>query len=115
MSAQRNTKSKKPPVLGKRSASTTTASSSKRIKSEPVSQKDGGGGLTDDAIAALNDRGTIGKVRIFFQLDGEGWLMALQQTVAVLKEYLDARGQSTAGKKADLIERVQEYLESKGL
>jgi len=35
--------------------------------------------------------------------------------VAVLKEYLDARGQSTAGKKADLIERVQEYLEAKGL
>ncbi|GFF64553.1 ATP-dependent DNA helicase II subunit 1 [Aspergillus lentulus] len=34
-------------------------------------------------------------------------------TVAVLKDFLTAHGRSTAGKKADLIERVEEYMESK--
>ena len=49
-------------------------------------------------MAALNDRGQISK-----------------QTVAVLKAFLTQREQSAAGKKADLIEKVQEYLVSKGL
>jgi ATP-dependent DNA helicase 2 subunit 1 len=49
-------------------------------------------------MAALNDKGQITK-----------------QTVAVLKAYLSARGQSVSGKKADLVDRVQEYLEGKGL
>lgn len=52
----------------------------------------------DQQMAAINDKGQISK-----------------QTVAVLKAFLTQRGQSTAGKKADLIEKVQEYLESKGL
>ncbi|RHZ46246.1 putative DSB repair complex subunit Ku70 [Aspergillus thermomutatus] len=34
-------------------------------------------------------------------------------TVAVLKDFLTAHGRSTAGKKADLVERVEEYMESK--
>ncbi|RHZ74219.1 ATP-dependent DNA helicase II subunit 1 [Aspergillus turcosus] len=34
-------------------------------------------------------------------------------TVAVLKDFLTAHGRSTAGKKADLIERVEEYMETK--
>ena len=38
-----------------------------------------------------------------------------KQTVAVLKQWLSARNQSIAGKKADLLERVQDYLEGKGL
>lgn len=71
----------------------------KRVKKEPkVKDEDGDEGLTDQQMAAINDKGQISK-----------------QTVAVLKEYLAARGQAVSGKKADLVDRVQEYLESKGL
>jgi ATP-dependent DNA helicase 2 subunit 1 len=49
-------------------------------------------------MAELNNRGQISK-----------------QTVAVLKTYMGQRGQSVSGKKADLVERVQQYLEGKGL
>ena len=72
----------------------------KRVKAEAkVKNEDGeDGGLTDQQMAALNDRGQISK-----------------QTVAVLKAFLTQREQSAAGKKADLIEKVQEYLVSKGL
>lgn len=68
----------------------------KRIKKE--ADADDGDGLTDHKMAQLNDRGQISK-----------------QSVAALKDFLMARKQPTAGKKADLIDRVQEYLESRGL
>ena len=55
-------------------------------------------GMTDQQMADLNNSGKISK-----------------QTVAVLKQWLSARGQSTGGKKAELLETVQEYLEGKGL
>lgn len=71
----------------------------KRVKKEPkVKSEDGDGGLTDAQMASFNNKGQITK-----------------QTVAVLKEYLAARGQPVTGKKADLIDRVQEYLDDKGL
>ncbi|XPT03175.1 ATP-dependent DNA helicase II subunit 1 [Ascochyta lentis] len=71
----------------------------KRVKTEPkVKNEDGDDSLTDQQMAVINDKGHISK-----------------QTVAVLKAYLSQRGQAIAGKKADLIERVQEYLESKGM
>jgi ATP-dependent DNA helicase 2 subunit 1 len=34
-------------------------------------------------------------------------------TVAVLKVFLNAHGRATAGKKADLVERVEQYFEEK--
>jgi ATP-dependent DNA helicase 2 subunit 1 len=68
----------------------------KRIKKE--ADTDGADGLTDKQMAELNDRGQISK-----------------QSVAALKDFLKARQQPAAGKKADLVDRVQEYLESKGL
>ncbi|KAF2198884.1 DNA-dependent protein kinase [Delitschia confertaspora ATCC 74209] len=64
----------------------------KRVKTEGKSQGDG------DDLAEMNRKGTLSKT-----------------TVAVLKDWLSERGQSTSGKKADLIERVQEYLDSKGM
>ena len=71
----------------------------KRVKKETkVKDEDDDDGPTDAQMAALNDKGQITK-----------------QTVAVLKAYLSARGQSVSGKKADLVDRVQEYLEGKGL
>ncbi|KAF1967793.1 Ku DNA-binding complex, Ku70 subunit [Bimuria novae-zelandiae CBS 107.79] len=71
----------------------------KRVKKEPkVKNEDGDDGLTDEQMAGINNKGTLTK-----------------QTVAVLKEYLSARGQPVTGKKADLVERVQDYLEDKGL
>jgi hypothetical protein len=33
----------------------------------------------------------------------------------VLKEFLSHRGRPTGGKKAELVEAVQEYLDAKGL
>lgn len=71
----------------------------KRVKKEPKSQADDSAdGMTDQQMAELNDRGQISK-----------------QLVASLKDFLGARDLSTAGKKADLIERVQQYLEGKGM
>lgn len=71
----------------------------KRVKKEAkIKDEDDDDGPTDAQMAALNDKGQITK-----------------QTVAVLKAYLSARGQSVSGKKADLVDRVQEYLEGKGL
>jgi ATP-dependent DNA helicase 2 subunit 1 len=73
----------------------------KRVKKEPkVKAEDGDeeDGMTDQQMADLNNSGKISK-----------------QTVAVLKQWLSARNQSTGGKKAELLERVQEYLDGKGL
>lgn len=71
----------------------------KRVKKEAkVKNEDDDDGLTDQQMAAINDKGQISK-----------------QTVATLKEYLGDRGQAINGKKADLIDRVQDYLENKGL
>jgi ATP-dependent DNA helicase 2 subunit 1 len=73
---------------------------SKRVKKEPkVKEEDGGEeGMSDEQMANLNNKGHISK-----------------QTVAVLKSFLGERGESVSGKKADLLERVQQYLEGKGL
>lgn len=71
----------------------------KRVKKEPKVKEEGDEeGLTDQQMAEINDKGQITK-----------------QTVALFKEFLGSRGLAIAGKKAELIERVQEYLESKGL
>jgi ATP-dependent DNA helicase 2 subunit 1 len=72
----------------------------KRVKKEAkVKEEDGDDeGLTDEQMATLNNKGQISK-----------------QTVAVLKAFLGERGQSATGKKADLVEKVQQYLEDKGL
>lgn len=82
------------------------AKPAKRVKAEPkvkTESNNGGdeeedGAVSDAQMAAWNDKGQITK-----------------QTVAVLKEFLKQRALATAGKKADLIERVQDYLEGKGL
>jgi ATP-dependent DNA helicase 2 subunit 1 len=72
----------------------------KRVKKEAkVKEEDGDeDGLTDEQMATFNNKGQISK-----------------QTVAVLKDFLAHRGQSATGKKADLVEKVQQYLEDKGL
>jgi ATP-dependent DNA helicase 2 subunit 1 len=38
-----------------------------------------------------------------------------KQTVVVLRAWLGARGKSASGKKAELLEKVQAYLEGQGL
>ncbi|KAI4935118.1 ATP-dependent DNA helicase II subunit 1 [Alternaria infectoria] len=73
----------------------------KRVKKESKVKAESGDeeeAMTDQQMADLNNGGKISK-----------------QTVAVLKQWLGARGQSTGGKKAELLERVQEYLDGKGL
>jgi ATP-dependent DNA helicase 2 subunit 1 len=72
----------------------------KRVKKEAkVKEEDGDDeDLTDEQMATFNNKGQISK-----------------QTVAVLKAFLGERGQSATGKKADLVEKVQQYLEDKGL
>lgn len=70
----------------------------KRIKKEPQVKEEGGDGMTDQQMADINNKGQISK-----------------QTVAVLKDFLGARGQSVGGKKAELLERVQDYLRGQGL
>ena len=74
----------------------------KRVKKEVKEEDDGAegvddGGMTNEDMAALNDRGHVGK-----------------QSVAILKDFLKARKLQPTGKKLELVERVQTYLESKG-
>ncbi|KAF2715123.1 DNA-dependent protein kinase [Pleomassaria siparia CBS 279.74] len=70
----------------------------KRVKKEKVDDDDSGAGLTDQDMANINDKGQVSK-----------------QSVAILKQFLKARKQSITGKKMELVERVQDYLDSKGL
>ncbi|KAI2488170.1 Ku domain containing protein Pku70 [Pyrenophora tritici-repentis] len=92
------------PVAKKRPAGGADADgkpAAKKVKKDPkVKAEDGDDedGMTDEQMAELNNSGQISK-----------------QTVAVLKQWLVSRSQSTAGKKADLLERVQDYLDRKGL
>jgi ATP-dependent DNA helicase 2 subunit 1 len=99
----RSAASHKGKVTGKRASAEPDASAKalpKRVKKEPkVKEEDGEKeGLTDEQMSELNNKGQISK-----------------QLVADLKEFLGQRGQNTSGKKADLVERVQEYLQGKGL
>ncbi|KAB8199711.1 KU70 like protein [Aspergillus parasiticus SU-1] len=55
-----------------------------------------------------DEQGVEDVVRAHYQ---KGSLSKL--TVPVLKDFLNAHGRSAAGKKADLVERVEEYLEQK--
>lgn len=41
------------------------------------------------------------------------FVLFLQLTLPILKEFLTAHGRSAAGRKADLVERVEEMLEKK--
>ncbi|PSN73877.1 DNA-dependent protein kinase [Corynespora cassiicola Philippines] len=74
-----------------------TATASKRVKKEPKI-KDEDDGMTDQQMAQTNDKGQVTKL-----------------TVVDLKAFLGARGLAITGKKADLVDRVQDYLEGKGL
>lgn len=78
-------------TLAKRPApSDKGAPATKRIKSE------GDDGLSDASMRMMWEKGTLAKL-----------------TVAQLKEWLTRKGEGTAGKKADLVERVEACLESK--
>lgn len=91
----------KPATKKRTPAADAAEKPAKRVKKEAtVKDEDGGddAGLTDQQMADLNNKGQISK-----------------QTVAALKDFLGKRNQSTVGKKADLLERVQEYLDGKGL
>jgi len=70
----------------------------KRVKKEPKVKEELGEGLSDEQMAEFNDKGQISK-----------------QTVAVLKQYLAARGKSATGLKVELVDRVQKHLEGIGL
>ncbi|KAL4870387.1 hypothetical protein BDV12DRAFT_166268 [Aspergillus spectabilis] len=68
-------------------------------KAGPPSKKaktEGGSSGTQDDVRKHHQKGTLSKL-----------------TVAALKEYLTSQGRSTAGKKAELVERVEELLETK--
>ncbi|OGE57154.1 hypothetical protein PENARI_c002G00481 [Penicillium arizonense] len=79
-------------TLVKRGAKEENAEShpSKRVKVE------GGGNDLENDVKRASEKGTVSKL-----------------TVAVLKEFLNAHGRATAGKKADLVERVEQYFEEK--
>jgi ATP-dependent DNA helicase 2 subunit 1 len=73
----------------------------KKVKQEKVAVKSEDAdeeGMSDMQMAEVNNSGRISKL-----------------TVVMLKTWLGARGESVAGKKAELLERVQGYLEGKGL
>ncbi|KAL4953074.1 SPOC like C-terminal domain-containing protein [Aspergillus filifer] len=82
-------------TLAKRPANTAAKSAppAKKIKAEG-----GGAGSSNvqDEVKSHHEKGILNKL-----------------TVATLKEYLSSQGRSTAGKKADLLERVEEFLETK--
>ncbi|KAF1997117.1 ATP-dependent DNA helicase-like protein II subunit 1 [Amniculicola lignicola CBS 123094] len=69
----------------------------KRVKKEAPDDGGGVGGLTDEDMAKINDKGAVSK-----------------QTVVVLRDFLKARGRDTTGKKPEIAARVQDYLIGKG-
>ncbi|CDM35978.1 hypothetical protein DTO013E5_5481 [Penicillium roqueforti] len=79
-------------TLVKRGAKTEPASDHppKRVKIE-----DSAPGVEDE-VKKCFDKGTVSKL-----------------TMVVLKEFLHSHGRATAGKKADLVERVEQYFEQK--
>ncbi|KAL0944495.1 ku70 protein [Colletotrichum truncatum] len=68
---------------------------SKRVKAAPKSSKVSGSGLNTTQLKAAVDGGGLSKM-----------------LVADLKDILAARGLNTAGRKAELIERVEEWVEN---
>lgn len=62
----------------------------KRVKTE------GGTGGVDEEVKRCYEKGTVSKL-----------------TVAVLKDFLTAHGRSAAGKKADLVDQVEQFFEHK--
>ncbi|KAL2797024.1 SPOC like C-terminal domain-containing protein [Aspergillus keveii] len=81
-------------TLAKRPAKDTSASGPPAKKAKAAD----GGAAADSQVEVQKhfQKGTLSKL-----------------TVAVLKDYLASQGRSSAGKKADLVERVEELLESK--
>jgi ATP-dependent DNA helicase 2 subunit 1 len=81
-------------TLAKRPAKDTSASGPPAKKAKAAD-----GGAASDPQAEVQkhfQKGTLSKL-----------------TVSVLKDYLASQGRSSAGKKADLVEQVEELLESK--
>ncbi|KAK6503124.1 ATP-dependent DNA helicase II subunit 1 [Arthrobotrys musiformis] len=69
------------------------AAAAKKVKKDV---EGGGGGDADKEIRAAYDKNTLNKL-----------------TVAVLKDWLNSKGMSVAGKKADLVERIEDHFENK--
>lgn len=94
----------------------------KKVKTE--SNHAGKGVSTEDEVRKNFERGAVSKVGVVlpFLNDEErinphvltGWFrVRVQLTVAVLKDFLTQHGRSTAGKKNDLVDRVEEICEEK--
>ncbi|KAF3907953.1 hypothetical protein ABW21_db0206510 [Orbilia brochopaga] len=79
-------------VHGTKRGREPASGTSKKVKKEV----DDGPGDMDKDIKAAYDKNTLNKL-----------------TVATLKDWLGAKGMSATGKKADLVERVEEYFENK--
>jgi ATP-dependent DNA helicase 2 subunit 1 len=73
----------------KDSADSEGGPAAKRMKTE------GGAGGVDEEVKRCYDKGTVSKL-----------------TLPVLKEFLTAHGRSAAGKKADLVDRVEQFFEN---
>ncbi|KAK1140698.1 ATP-dependent DNA helicase II subunit 1 [Aspergillus melleus] len=81
----------------------------KRSAKDRASDSADGGGHAPKKVKTENSsEGIESDVRLHYQ---KGTLSKL--TVAILKDFLTSHGRSAAGKKADLVDRVEEYLEQK--
>ncbi|KAK6521063.1 ATP-dependent DNA helicase II subunit 1 [Arthrobotrys conoides] len=76
----------------KRGREPAGAAAAKKVKKDV----DSGPGDADQEMRAAYDKNTLNKL-----------------TVAVLKDWLNSKGMSVAGKKADLVERIEEHFENK--
>ena len=82
--------------------------SSKPLAKRPKTTAGGGGGGNAAATAAVG-AGKITAKELRAAVDNDK-LKAMQ--VAALKEILSAKGQPTSGRKADLIERIEQWVEA---
>ncbi|KAL2361154.1 ATP-dependent DNA helicase II subunit 1 [Blastomyces dermatitidis] len=80
----------------------------KRPASRAQEQVNGGSRPSKKVKTSSDATGADEEVRLHYE---KGVLNRL--TVAVLKDYLQSQNLSTTGKKADLVERVEEFLEQK--
>lgn len=103
-----------------RAAEGDGAKPAKKVKVEA------GSGGVEEEVRHQWENGTLAKVRTYLPthfltyphtaasiLPKPANRRFLQLTLPSLKEFLVSHGRSTAGKKADLVERVEEFLEQK--
>lgn len=101
-------------TLAKRGARDQAAEEGGAKPAKKVKVEAGSSGVEDD-VRLQYEKGALSKVNTSQHPTIKALLTkpTMQLTLPILKEFLISHGRSTAGKKADLVERIEEFFEQK--